>query len=196
MNHLAHTALAGPEALDRVGSLLGDFWRGALDPAWPPQLAAGVRLHRRVDAWTDSDAALAETRALFDAPYRRYAGILLDVYFDHLLALDFERHVGVGLDQHVESVYAALRADDATWPAPFRLYASRLVSSDGLRAYRRPEYLGFVLGRISERLQRDNPLAQALPVLEALARPLARSFEQMFPRLLAFAVAEQGRSGG
>ena len=60
-----------------------DFWRGAPDPAWPAALAAGVRLHRRVDVHTDAHPAVRAARALFVPPLRRYAGIALDVWFDH-----------------------------------------------------------------------------------------------------------------
>src|SRR5215470_5364172 len=92
MNHLAHALLAGPDADLLLGSLLGDFWRGAPDPAWPAGVGAGVVLHRKIDVYTDSHPVVAEARALFGAPWRRYAGILIDIYFDHALARAWPRH--------------------------------------------------------------------------------------------------------
>ena len=193
MNHLAHTVLAGPDPLLVAGGLLGDFWRGAPDPAWPRALVAGVLLHRRIDSLGDGLERMREARRRFDPPFRRYAGILLDVWFDHLLACSFERLCGTTLREHVERVYAILRNDDAHWPAPFRLYAARLVPRDGLARYLERGYVETVLERISERLQRDNPVALALPVLEALEAPLGRDFEALWPDLARLAEAERER---
>ena len=53
MNFLAHTLLAGDAASDRIGGLLGDFVKGLLPAGLPPDLAAGVALHRAIDSFAD-----------------------------------------------------------------------------------------------------------------------------------------------
>lgn len=184
MNHLAHAWLAGDAPALRIGSLLGDFWRGAPDPGWPPGVADGVRLHRRVDAITDAHPAVAAARALFEPPFRRYAGILLDVWFDHLLASSFEARTGRTLRAFADEVYATLAAAPADLPAPFRLFAARAVQFDLLVGYAERERLDGVFNRLSERLSRANPIAHALPVLESLEQPLARAFEALWGDLL------------
>ena len=193
MNHLAHAWLAGDDAALITGGLLGDFWRGAPDPAWPRALGAGVVLHRRIDVFTDAHAAVAAARALFDPPYRRYAGILLDVWFDHLLARDFERWTGTPLRPFVERVYATLGALDATLPAPFLMFAHRTAANDGLAAYADREHLWFVFEHIAARLSRANPVATAVPALEALERPIERAFATLWPDLVAFVTRERKR---
>jgi acyl carrier protein phosphodiesterase len=180
MNHLAHAWLAGDDDGLLIGSLLGDFWRGRPDPAWHPMLAAGVRLHRRVDSFTDAHPAVVEARALFAAPFRRYAGILLDVWFDHLLAVDFADRCGMPLRDFADRVYTVLRGADAGLPPSFRLFAARAAQFDLLVAYADREQLDGVLARLSERLSRENPIAHALPVLESLHGPLARAFDALW----------------
>ena len=193
MNHLAHAWLAGPDPAHVVGSLLGDFWRGAPDPAWPRALADGVRLHRHIDTYTDSHGAVVGARALFEPPYRRYAGILLDVWFDHLLARDFERLAGVPLRAFADRTYATLAGLDPSLPAPFLLFVDRLAGNDGLVAYVERDNLWFVFERIAARLARENPVALSVPVLEALERPLERAFAALWPELERFAAAERER---
>jgi len=180
MNHLAHAWLAGDDEALLIGSLLGDFWRGAPDPQWPPGIADGVRLHRHVDSFTDAHPAVVAARALFQAPFRRYAGILIDVWFDHLLAVDFERRCGRPLGEFAAQVYACLRSADPCLPASFHLFAARAAQYDLLVAYADREALDGVFARLSERLSRANPVAHAVPVLESLAGPLARSFEALW----------------
>ena len=77
--------------------------------------------------------------------------------------------------------------------APFRLFAARLVPRDGLARYLEREHVEAVLERISDRLQRENPVALALPVLESLEGPLERDFEALWPALARAASAERER---
>jgi acyl carrier protein phosphodiesterase len=191
MNHLAHTLLAGHDDAMLLGGLLGDFWRGAPASDWPAGVAAGVRLHRRVDSYTDAHPVVVAAKARFDAPFRRYAGVVLDVWFDHLLARDFERLSGQSLRAFADRASQVLAADAAWWPLPFRVYAGRLRQHDGLIAYAEREHIGFVFERIAARLSRSNPVAIALAAVEAIEAPLARDFEAFWPDLVAFAERER-----
>lgn len=195
MNHLAHVVLAGRNPLAVTGALLGDFWRGALDPAWPAALAAGVRLHRRIDAWTDQHPAVVEARAGFEPGFRRYAGIALDVWFDHLLANDFERRAGEPLAEVDDRVRASLARAPADLPLPFGVYAARVVAGEGLGAIARREVVDATLARIGARLSRPNPLPHALPLLEAMAPPLERAFARLWPELVGEAVRLRAEAG-
>jgi acyl carrier protein phosphodiesterase len=195
MDHLAHVVLAGRNPLAVTGALLGDFWRGALDPAWPAALAAGVRLHRRIDTWTDHHPAVAEVRASFDRGFRRYAGIALDVWFDHLLANDFERRAGEPLPVVEDRVRVSLARAPTDLPMPFRVHAARVLGGPGLGAIARREVVDATLMRIGARLSRPNPLPHALPLLEAMAPPLERAFARLWPELAAEAARFRVEAG-
>ena len=73
MNFLAHTLLAGDAASDRIGGLLGDFVKGLLPAGLPPDLAAGVALHRAIDSFADRHTAFIASRARI-SPLRRGVG--------------------------------------------------------------------------------------------------------------------------
>ncbi|MEQ8515898.1 MAG: DUF479 domain-containing protein, partial [Chromatocurvus sp.] len=86
MNHLAHALLSTPAPAQRLGNLFGDAVRGPLSGhELPAEVLDGVRQHRRIDAITDQHPQSAQMRALFPPSLRRYAGIILDVAFDHYL---------------------------------------------------------------------------------------------------------------
>ena len=92
MNHLAHALLADAGGIEfALGSAMGDFVRGRPDPAWPLARQAGLRFHRAIDAFTDAHPEVVAARNQFTPPMRRYAGIVLDVWFDHLLVLKWDR---------------------------------------------------------------------------------------------------------
>jgi len=188
MNHLAHTLLAGNDEWLQLGGLMGDFVHGQPDPALPPRLVQGIRLHRAIDSYTDSHPEVAAARALLPPPYRRYGGILLDMWFDHLLARDFPRWSSVGLEPYSSDVRALLDRHEALLPPGlqrFRLYMQAHALPGG---YARPEELAAALDGISRRLRRSNPVGEAMPVLAGLERPLQAHFEAFFPQLQLFAV--------
>ena len=193
MNLLAHALLAAPEADLMLGSLIGDFVRGRIDPALRQEVRAGIALHRAIDAYTDAHAEIAAARGLFAPPFRRYAGILIDVWFDHLLARQWSRFGEGELADFSERVRALLDANDDIVPARMRRFVDYLHAHDLPAAYRHTAMIGDVLRGMSQRLTRQNPLDEALPVLVARHGPLQQRFEAFFPELSNFAAVERVR---
>jgi acyl carrier protein phosphodiesterase len=189
VNHLAHVLLAGADEGRRLGGVLGDFVRGAPDPSLPAGVREGIALHRAIDGYTDRHPDVLAARALFEPPYRRYAGIALDMWFDHCLARDFARWSTQSLEAFSADLRGLLRRHDALLPVAARRFA-RYMEANGLPAeYADPAVLGRALAGIGQRLRRDNPLDRMLPVLQALDGPLQARFEAFFPQLRRFAGA-------
>ncbi len=193
MNHLAHAWLAAPDADLMLGGLIADFLRGALDPALPRGVRIGIALHRSVDTYTDAHPHVVAARALFEPPYRRYAGILLDVWFDHLLARDWASHADGSLHAFSREVQALLATRAAELPPRMRDFARYLQMNDLPERYREIAMIDDVLRGLSHRLSRENPLSDALPVIVARAEPLGRYFAAFFPDLVAHAARERER---
>ena len=87
MNFLAHVFLAGDDPALQAGGVLGDFCTPAEAAALPAAVRAGIDLHRRIDAFTDRHAVTRRSCARVSATRRRFAGILVDVFYDHHLAV-------------------------------------------------------------------------------------------------------------
>lgn len=193
MNHLAHALLAAPDEDLMFGGLIADFLRGRIDPALPRGVRLGVALHRSIDVFTDAHPQVVAARALFEPPYRRYAGILLDVWFDHLLARDWDR-LGIGsLHAFSQTVQGLLAHRDAEVPDPMRGFVRYLRARDLPERYADVDTIGEVLRGMSSRLSRANPLGEALPILVRLAPALAPRFAAFFPDLQAHVRAERAR---
>lgn len=187
MNHLAHALLAGNDDALRLGGMLGDFVRGTPDDAWPREVVAGIRLHRAIDVYTDAHPEVLAAKARLAPPYRRYAGILLDMWFDHCLARDFPRWSAVPLVRFSTDLRALLHDREPQLPPALQRFLVYMQAHDLPAAYARPQVLGRAIAGVGQRLQRANPLADALPVLQAQAGALDGHFEVFFPQLQAFA---------
>lgn len=189
MNHLAHALLADPGGTEfAIGSALGDFVHGRPDPAWPIRRQAGLRFHRAIDHYTDRHPEVVAARNLFVPPLRRYAGIVLDVWFDDLLIQDWPRYAPAEpVGRFGGRWLALLDAHRAELPAGYRRFLAFMHAHDLPAAYCDPATLEVVFGGLARRLSRPSPVAAALPVLQAHAGALQPHFDRFFPDLVAYA---------
>jgi len=188
MNHLAHALLAGDHEALRLGGLLGDFVHGRPDTAvFPAAVIAGIRLHRAIDVYTDAHPVVLAAKAQLPSPYRRYAGILLDMWFDHCLARDFSRWHASPLDQYSQALRRLLLRNEALLPPALRQFLAYMQAHDLPAGYAGLAGLDRALVGIGQRLRRANPLDSALPVLLERHDLLQQHFELFYPQLQAFA---------
>jgi acyl carrier protein phosphodiesterase len=186
VNFLAHFHLAWPDELLVVGGLEGDFHKGPLPGSLSPALVAGVTLHRAIDAYTDAHPAVAEVRRGFPPELRRYAGILIDLCFDHFLALRWQAYSELAPADFNEAVYAMLGRHAGKMSTGARRMASRLHEYDVLHRYREWDTITASATRIGERLRHRNPLADSHRLLPPLLPDLEQTFTTFYPELIRF----------
>jgi acyl carrier protein phosphodiesterase len=188
MNYLAHLHLGGQRPQQLLGSLYGDFVKGLLPGRFPAGIEDAIRLHRRIDVFTDAHPIIKQAMGRFPQARRRYAGIVLDVFFDHCLARDWHRYADEPLDDFTSKVYRVL-ADEPDLPERLAVIAPRMAAQDWLGSYREFAVVGDALAGISRRLSRPEGLAGAMHELQALYQPLSEDFSEFYPQLQAFAQA-------
>ncbi len=159
MNFLAHALLAGDDPALIVGGVAGDWIKGHLPGALPRDLAKGVALHRAIDSFAETHPAFRQSRARVSAERRRYAGVLVDVFYDHLLAQNWVAAHHRPLEEYCASVYRMIgdRLDDL--PASAHAALLMMAREDWLSSYARIEGIADVLARMSRRARQPNPLA-------------------------------------
>ncbi|MGH8458172.1 MAG: ACP phosphodiesterase [Nevskiales bacterium] len=188
MNYLAHLYLADRTRTSLAGSLMGDVVRGVLEGRYPHDIEQGIRLHRRVDSFTDAHPVVRAAKARLQPPYRRYAGILLDVFFDHCLALDWAQHHSLLLEDFVATAHRTLMREGLRLAHPgFILRLTYMRSRNLLLSYRELSGVEHALQGLSGRLSRANPLATGLEALNPVYPELLQDFRTFFPELVRFA---------
>jgi acyl carrier protein phosphodiesterase len=155
--------------------------------ALPAPVIDGLRLHRAVDVYTDAHPDVLAAKALLPPPYRRYGGIMLDMWFDHCLARDFSRWNAQPLDSYSAALRALLHRHDGLLPPALRRFRGYMDAHDLPAGYADRATLGDALSGIGQRLSRANPLDSALPVLVQRDALLQPHFEAFFPQLQEFA---------
>ncbi|MEG0859015.1 MAG: ACP phosphodiesterase [Pseudomonas sp.] len=186
MNYLAHLHLGGQQPEQLLGSLYGDFVKGPLAGRFPLPLEAAIRLHRQIDVFTDSHPLVLQSLARFPRERRRYAGIILDVFFDHCLAVHWQDYADQPLEQFTGRVYQVLAAQPDL-PGRLAQIAPYMAADDWLGSYREFEVLGQVFRGIARRLSRPEGMDGALELVDVLYAPLMDDFRSFYPELQAFA---------
>ncbi len=135
MNYLGHLALSAglPSPLMQLGNFLGDQFRGPIGLDWPPDLQAGVALHRHIDAAVDQLPAHRRSQQRLSAALGRYRAPLVDVIYDHLLARDCEAFTGQQLSTLAQWGYDLIADQSDQLPQPSPVVG--WVQSDWLCGY-------------------------------------------------------------
>ena len=188
MNYLAHLFLARHSGAAMLGGIMGDFVKADVTGRYPADIAREIQLHRYIDSYTDSHPAVQASARLFAEGRRRYAGIALDVFYDHLLSLQWQRWCDEPRQAMLDRFYAALAEHEALLPERLRAMAPHMVQMNWLNAYDDFASVEKAIERISQRLSRNGAMMR--DGIEDLRRhygALAQGFEQFFPDLLRFA---------
>lgn len=194
MNYLAHAYLAGEADSDRLGGLLGDFVKGLLPCGLPPDLAAGVALHRRIDSFADTHPAFMRSRARVSASRRRYAGVMVDMFYDHLLAAHWTAYSPEPLGQYSRAVYDLLDAHAALLPPRLDQVRVWMREDDWLGSYRTLAGTGDALDRIARhRLSRPGALPGAIEELADDYAGFKDDFVEFMSDALAMTALERAR---
>jgi acyl carrier protein phosphodiesterase len=190
MNYLAHLYLTDGTGLPLSGAVLGDHVRGRLEGRFEPLLTRSLRLHRHIDVVTDSHPLVAAARAEFGPGARRYAGIVLDLVYDHLLARDWPQYSAEPLRQFAARAAQAV-ADGEAWrqatgdsgPSAWR-FRHLLLSN------REESAIDRALQRTAARMKQAQPLLDAgedwRKRLPGLARDLPALLSDLRQAALAF----------
>jgi acyl carrier protein phosphodiesterase len=158
LNFLAHALLAGDTPALIVGGVVGDWIKGTLPGALPDDLAQGVALHRAIDQFAESQPAFNCSRSRVSPVRRRYAGVLVDVFYDHLLAKNWTAIHKQPLDEYCEVVYGLIRDRLHDLPVSAHPALMLMAQENWLASYIQIEGIEDVLARMSRRARQPNPL--------------------------------------
>ncbi|MBC8156009.1 MAG: DUF479 domain-containing protein [Bacteroidetes bacterium] len=188
MNILAHTYLSDRNEGLLIGNFIADFVKG--DPAaprhgLPPGEVAGIRLHRAIDLFTDTHAEVAAVRTLLRPRCRKYAGVAVDVFFDHYLATGFTGLTGESLPDFVGFVYQILRANTNHLPPDARRMANAMIRYDWLLNYRTRDGIDRSLRGLSQQTAFPSGLDTVILDFDRYYDRIGEHFSYFWPELVA-----------
>lgn len=198
MNWLAHVFLSEPDVEFRLGNLLADIVRGEELRRMSASFQRGASKHRQIDAYTDSHPIVKRSRGRVSREFRRFSGVLVDVFYDHLLATRWNAYSPIVLDAFTAKFYADIESSSIELPSSARVTLDRIIRHDLLGAYRRIEGVERSLRRVSaylsSRWRREFELERGVADLLAQRAGFDEDFAEFFPQLQAAMSIRAARS--
>ena len=144
----------------------------------------GMRSHVAVDRFTDGHDVVRESKALISSSRRRFAGIIVDICYDHFLARHWSDFSDESLAGFIGRTYGSLRAYRGDMPPVLSRVLDHMVKNDWLGGYREMSGIGRALDGLSMRLRRPNTLAGSVEELDANYGAMEGHFLRFFPDLV------------
>ena len=186
MNHLAHIYLSGNDENLMIGNYIADYTRGNDFSAIPQNIQAGIQLHRAIDSYTDNHAVFRMATKLVRPNLGKFAGVAMDIFFDHYLANNWSNYHRESLNQFSQNAYQLIENNWEHIPEKGRRFHTYMVAHDLLVNYQNSETLNMVFKGINSRTKFETNLNLAVATLQSNHNELEKLFETFFAELIDF----------
>lgn len=190
MNYFAHLHLAHLTNTSLTGNLLGDFVKGSQLSHLPRELELGIRLHRSIDSYTDAHSVSQQFKSEFGA-MRRYAGVGLDILFDHLLAKQLRADYTPLCQQFYQTLLDENINYNAVLPSDYQHKTQLITSDDWFASYSNLPGITLALKNTGKRFRKPVPLETVVDWYTANQQYIDNSFEQLYLDTTNFALTKR-----
>jgi acyl carrier protein phosphodiesterase len=184
MNFLAHLFLSGDNPEIMVGNFIGDFVRGRnVHEQFTTNIALGIELHREIDQFTDSHLVVLESKKRLRPKYRHYAPVIVDVFYDHFLAIHWPTFHPQPLTEFAAHAYLQLEKHESLLPERVLQMMPYMIRGNWLVNYGKTEGIHHALTGMSRRTPFDSKMDEAVFDLEKSYSEFEGEFLLFFPEL-------------
>jgi acyl carrier protein phosphodiesterase len=184
MNFLAHLFLSGNNEKLMVGNFIADFVKGkqALN-TFESDIIKGIELHRSIDEFTDSHPIVSQSKNRLRPKYRHYAGVIVDVFYDHYLSKHWNDYHPENLTDYASNTYNTILSYDKILPGAVKQMLPYMIKGNWLVNYSRPDGIHRALTGMSRRTPYESKMDEAVHDLLKYHDEFQNEFRSFFPEL-------------
>lgn len=184
MNFLAHLYLSGNRPKIMVGNFIGDFVKGRNpQERYEPEIAAGIELHRAIDHFTDTHEVVKLSKNRLRPKYRHYSGVIIDMFYDHFLAKNWNLYSSESLIDFAQRSYQLIEEHDSILPEKVKYLMPYMTKGNWLLNYSQLEGLSRALNGMTKRSTYDSKMNESIAELQANYLDFENEFAAFFPEL-------------
>jgi acyl carrier protein phosphodiesterase len=152
-----------------------------------------------VDGFTDRNPITHRSISRISRQMGWFGGIVIDIYYDHILARDWGRYSREPLSAFAARSYRVLEDRHAELPDDARDFIRKFIDDDRLNRYATADGIEDTLARVARVVAKRIPnravwLPDAMPFLLERDADLAADFHAFYPELMAFVAAHRSAS--
>lgn len=186
MNFLAHIYLSFGNRDLTLGNFIADHIKGRDYRRYPKPVQDGILLHRAIDAYTDAHPIARSSSKRLHSRHSHYSRVIVDVYYDHFLARNWETYSPVPLEDYTSRFYDMAYASFDMLPPGIQGFLPFMVRDNWLLHYAELSGIEKVLKGLDRRAGPRSRMDEAVTDLEKHYREFESEFQHFFEELIIF----------
>lgn len=186
MNFLAHLLLSNNNKEIMIGNFIADAVRGNKYKLFPKDIQKGIMLHRHIDTFTDQHKTVRISKRRLHERYGHYDGVIIDIFYDHFLAKNWNHYSAIPLDLFSQSFYKLLRVKYDILPEKTQYLLPYIEKYDWLYNYQYFEGMESVLDGMNRRTKLKSKMNLSIFDLKEHYKSFEADFNLFFKDLIVF----------
>ena len=186
MNHLAHLYLSQRNIDLMVGNFIADHIKNTKLSVFSEGVQHGILMHRAIDHFTDTHALVRKSKERLFPKYSHYAAVLVDMFYDHILAKNWETYSPLPLEKFAQSAYMVLKTKAEEMPNRSVMILDYMSRQDWLTSYGSIDGMSKALAGIARRAKFNSKMEEAAVDLQRDGRLYEEEFTPFFKELFEF----------
>ncbi|OUD35932.1 ACP phosphodiesterase [Flavobacterium sp. FPG59] len=186
MNFLAHIYLSGENDLLKIGNFMADGIRGSHYENYPLEIQKGIILHRAIDTFTDAHPIFRQSTKKLHEKYHHYAGVIVDVFYDHFLAKNWSNYSNEKLEDFVARFYDSLYHNYSVLSEKTKGMMPYMIQQNWLVSYQTVEGIVGILTQMDKRTKNQSQMRFASNELKEFYSEFENDFTLFFAELISF----------
>lgn len=183
MNFLAHIYLSGDNDFIKIGNFMADGIRGKQFENFPEEIQKGIILHRAIDTYTDAHHVFRESTKRLHERYHHYAGVIIDIFYDHFLAKNWKNYSNENLEDFIDRFYQSLHTNHDLVSEKTKNMLPYMEKQNWLLSYRTVEGISEILTQMDRRTKNESKMRFASEELKMFYTEFEEEFTLFFEDL-------------
>ena len=184
MNYLAHLHLSNHHPMLTIGNIIADFINNKQVEFYSPAVQQGIFLHRFIDTYTDQHPVVRQGTERLRPSQGKYAPVVIDILFDHLLAINWEKYSSMSLPNFAQKQYTLLAENLEILPKKLQKNLPKMIKGNWLEGYGEEAGIRYTLERMDERTKFPSSFVKAYDTLQEFYPLFEKEFNAFYPELI------------
>ncbi|MDR0814368.1 MAG: ACP phosphodiesterase [Bacteroidales bacterium] len=149
-------------------------------------IRTGIMLHRNIDSFTDHHPIVHQSASRFQPRYAKYAGVIIDILYDHFLAFHWHDFNETPLRDYINRIHNIMLNNFEILPERLQSYLPGFMQERWIERYATVDGIRDVLDTMSKRTSLPNETEFAVGVMEAYYDDFRREFFDFFGQIIEF----------
>lgn len=164
---------------------MADGIHGKNFDTFPMEIQKGIILHREIDTFTDAHPVFRQSTKRLHANYHHYSGIIVDIFYDHFLAKNWNNYSDEKLEDYTERFYQSLRDNYDFLTEKTQKMLPYLIAQNWLLSYDTIEGIENVLEKMDNRMKRNSNMRFSISELRTFYVEFETEFTTFFEEVKA-----------